>query len=123
MLEMGTSGLMSGEGKRVASSKVGYRALPRLYAGAFASVLIAREYVARDFVAPHTVGFAENGVSLTGSIPGLCSETTSIRALKRTHWKTPSRVPVPPPLPGDKASVVVKHAPPLLRSLILPKKI
>ena len=31
MLEMGTSGLMSGEGKRVASSKVGYRALPRLY--------------------------------------------------------------------------------------------
>jgi len=32
MLEMGTSGLMSGEGKRVGSSRFRYRALPRLYA-------------------------------------------------------------------------------------------
>ena len=31
MLEMGTSGLMSGEGKRVGSSRFRYRALPRLY--------------------------------------------------------------------------------------------
>jgi len=33
MLEMGTSGLMSGEGKRVGSSRFRYRALPRLYGG------------------------------------------------------------------------------------------
>ena len=31
MLEMGTSGLMSGEGKRVASGRRRHRVLPRLY--------------------------------------------------------------------------------------------
>jgi len=43
MLEMGTSGLMSGEGKQPSANRLRSRALPRLYASSRRCALVLRD--------------------------------------------------------------------------------